>query len=76
MNNARRASTAGKAVATYKKESNTDMESVLGDLLCDLIHWADSTGFDFHAALDRAKVNYKEEVISEHQNAKAIFYEV
>lgn len=75
MNNQKRAANAAKAITTYKKEAGTDMESVLSDLLCDLIHWADVENYDFHAALERAKVHYKTEVIEEHLNARAIFEE-
>jgi hypothetical protein len=34
---------------------------VTEDLLCDLMHWADATNFDFDAALDRARHNYQAE---------------
>jgi hypothetical protein len=36
-------------------------KSSLGDLLCDLMHWADRNNFDFEVALIRAQGHYEAE---------------
>jgi len=41
--------------------TGTDLEDSLGDLLCDLMHWADRNDSDFDTALDGARANYTEE---------------
>lgn len=38
-----------------------DGETVLGDLLTDLMHWCDRNGVDFQKKLAGAALNYKEE---------------
>jgi hypothetical protein len=38
-----------------------DCEDSLGDLLCDLMHWADKCDFDFVAALQQACCRYEAE---------------
>ena len=37
------------------------MEDALGDLLGDLMHWADAKGFNFELALLRARHHYEAE---------------
>ena len=56
-----RAAWAGAALSTFMKETGTDQEDALGDLLADLMHWADRRNFDFDLALDRAHGHYLEE---------------
>src|SRR5262245_47782084 len=56
--NDRRAEWAAKAMSTFTETTGTDLEDSLGDLLCDLMHWADRNDFDFHLALDRARWHY------------------
>jgi hypothetical protein len=61
ITNLDRANWADKAVLAFREETYCDHEESLGDLLCDLMHWADTRNFDFDAALDRARHNYQEE---------------
>jgi hypothetical protein len=42
-----------------------DLEDVLSDLLCDLMHWSDRQGFDFDAALRRAHGHHDAETCGE-----------
>ena len=56
-----RAEWAGKAIAAFQLETGTDDEDVLGDLIADLMHWADRNNYDFEAALFRAQGNYRTE---------------
>lgn len=52
---------AATALAAFRQETGSDREDSLGDLLCDLMHWADVHNFDFEAALFRARCHYREE---------------
>ena len=63
--NKARAVWAGVALAAFTQETQCDFEDSLGDLLCDLMHWADHQGFDFEAALFRARGHYAEETREE-----------
>jgi hypothetical protein len=65
--NGRRAERAAKAVAAFRAEVSCDTheflvraeyEDSLGNLLADLMHWADRNDFNFKAALDRAQWHY------------------
>lgn len=56
-----RAAWAGVALLAFMLETATDREDALGDLLADLMHWADRHNFDFDLALDRARCHYAEE---------------
>lgn len=38
-----------------------DTEFYLSDLLTDLMHWADRSGFEFEHELSRARANYADE---------------
>ena len=40
-----------------------DLECVVSDLLCDLMHLSDRDGFDFDRATSNAAGNYQEELI-------------
>jgi hypothetical protein len=53
-----RAEWAGKAITAFQRETGTDDEDVLGDLIADLMHWSDRTNYDFEAALFRAQGHY------------------
>lgn len=44
---------------------NEEDETVLGDLLADLMHWCDRHGVDFEAKLAGARANYAEETANE-----------
>lgn len=60
-----RASWAGSALATFIQVTGTDLEDAMGDLLADLMHWADRHNYDFDAALDRARHHYEAETVGE-----------
>jgi hypothetical protein len=57
-----RADWADKAIRAFRAETGSDHEDSLGDLLTDLMHWADTRNFDFAAALDRARGHYAAEI--------------
>ena len=40
-----------------------DLECVVSDLLCDLMHLSDRDGFDFDRAMNSAAGNYQEELV-------------
>ena len=61
VTNLDRANWADKAVHAFREQTGCDYADSLGDLLCDLMHWADARNFDFDAALDRAGCVYQEE---------------
>ncbi|MGE5512902.1 MAG: hypothetical protein ACM31O_16815 [Bacteroidota bacterium] len=50
------------ALIAFRRATGCDYEDSLGDLLCDLMHWSDARGFDFEAALERARAHYEAEV--------------
>ena len=64
MNDAR-AEWAAAALRHFQCITGTDFEDAPGDLLCDLMHWADRNSFDFHAALARASEHYEAETTPE-----------
>jgi hypothetical protein len=57
-----RAAWAAEALATFRRRTGTDYEDALGDLLCDLMHWADEHELDFDSALSRARDHHHAEV--------------
>ena len=59
--NSSRANWAGAALAVFVARTGVDREDSLGDLLTDLMHWADRNNFDFEAALARAECHYAAE---------------
>jgi hypothetical protein len=59
--NGPRATWANAAIEVFIDTTGTDFEDSLGDLLCDLMHWADRYDFDFNAALETARDHYTEE---------------
>ncbi len=65
VTNLDRAKWADKAILAFREQTGCDHEDSLGDLLGDLMHWADARNFDFEAALDRARQHYKEELSDE-----------
>jgi hypothetical protein len=65
VTNLDRACWADKAILAFREQTGCDHEDSLGDLLGDLMHWADARNFDFEAALDRARQHYKEELSDE-----------
>jgi hypothetical protein len=56
-----RAAWADKAISAFRRESGTDLEDALPDLLADFMHWSDRAGYDFDLALDRARGHYEAE---------------
>jgi len=66
-------------VTGQSQDVQTDPETVLGDLLGDLMHWCDTQktsgglkeSIDFEAALERARNHYKEECVDERQQLPA-----
>ena len=60
-----RAEWAGAALSAFMRETGTDEEDALGDLLADLIHWCDRNKYDFDAALDRARGHYEAETLGD-----------
>ena len=59
--NDKRSAWAGLAIAAFQQTTGTDDEDVLGDLLTDLMHWADRNNYDFDAALSGAQSHYTAE---------------
>ena len=61
MTNLDRANWADKAILALREQTGGDHEDSLGDLLGDLMHWADARNFDFDAALNTARMHHQEE---------------
>jgi hypothetical protein len=59
--NAARVASADAALLAYRTRTRCDAEDSLGDLLCDLMHWADKYGFAFNEAFERAHNHYHAE---------------
>lgn len=82
--NADRAAWGGRSVAAFaaatglRADLGSDPETVLGDLLADLMHWCDArapsgrlTQFvDFESALKRARDHYGNETADEQRKAR------
>jgi hypothetical protein len=62
VSNLDRSEWAAAALRHFQCITGTDWEDSLGDLLCDLMHFADANNFDFKAAVVRASNNYIEEL--------------
>lgn len=60
--NADRVGWAQEALVAFMNATRCDFEDSLGDLLCDLMHWADANQFDFEAALFRARFHHEAEI--------------
>ena len=61
-----RADWAGQAIAAFAHATRMDTvgedaETMLGDLLADLMHWCDRNNVDFETQLACARSNYAEE---------------
>ena len=65
--NDKRAATAASCVRLFQELTGSDPETALGDMLCDLMHFADrARGFEsFRQALDHACDHYDAETDSE-----------
>jgi hypothetical protein len=62
VTNKDRAEWAAAALRHFQSITGTDWEDCLGDLLCDLMHFANTNNFDFKAAVIRASGHYIEEL--------------
>jgi len=60
--NLQRAVWAEGAIIAFCGQTGCVHEDSLGDLLCDLMHWAKIENFDFSAALNRARFHFDAEV--------------
>lgn len=60
--NRKRAQCGAVAMRAYRKAKISDNDSCLEDLLCDLIHWADSNQRNFLKALVAATKHYAHEI--------------
>jgi hypothetical protein len=60
-----RSNWAGSAPAKFMEVTGTEEADALGDLLADLMHWADRKGYDFDAALECARAHYHAETAGE-----------
>jgi hypothetical protein len=66
-------------VTGQSQDVQTDPETVLGDLLGDLMHWCDAQktsggleeSIDFESALERARNHYNEECADEREQVRA-----
>jgi hypothetical protein len=61
LSNIERTAWADEAIKVVRLRTRCDHEDSLGDLLADLMHWADENNFDFEAALIRACGQYEAE---------------
>ena len=63
--NVRRAAWAREAVAAFQNETGQDdsdgLDTLLTDLLCDLLHLCDQEGLEFQSILLLAKTHYDAE---------------
>lgn len=65
-----RACWADLAIREFMEATRADPEDALCDLLADLMHWADRTGFDFGEELESAREHYQAESLAESQNGE------
>jgi hypothetical protein len=72
VTNKDRAEWAGAALRHFQCITGTDWEDSLGDLLCDLMHFANANNFDFKAAVIRASSAYVEELFEEEPAAPPV----
>jgi hypothetical protein len=63
--NAERAVSADAAIFAYMARTRCDCEDSLGDLLCDLMHWADRSRVSFAEAFYSARCHYAAELAEE-----------
>ena len=68
MNNQDRAESACKAVERFSDAldmGDEDDDTRISDLLCNMMHFCDQQGVDFHDCLERASRNYETEIADE-----------
>lgn len=64
--NRNRAEWAANALDEFQRVCDTEVEDALADLLCDLMHYANQTHFNFDDELARAKRHFDEEMNDEY----------
>jgi hypothetical protein len=69
VTNAHRAKWAEACVSVFIQHTGCDNEDALGDLLCDLMHWAVQRNFALYAALESALGHFEAELVEEGQIA-------
>jgi len=67
-----RAAWAQVAIDAYQDATGTDDESALGDLLCDLRHWAKRADYDFDEYSARGLMHFEAEVEEEEDRRVAV----
>lgn len=67
--NGRRAQWAAGALSKFQSLTGIDDDTVLYDLLADLMHWCDRHAVIFNDELDRARAHYDAETTPEHSTA-------
>jgi hypothetical protein len=60
-----RAAWAGAALREFQRQTGTDDENAVNDLLGDLMHWCDRKGVDFDDELTHARWHYDAETTPE-----------
>lgn len=65
VTNSLRAHWAELCIQRFIELTGTDREDSLGDLLCDLMHWAKQNRFDYEAAAERASGHFQAELADE-----------
>ena len=73
INNRDRAEFAASALDYFQVACPCGDDDALTDLLCDLMHWANQTSFDFDAELARAKRNYSSELSEESEEKTHVY---
>lgn len=56
--NGPRAASAGIAVRVFRRDTGTELENVVADLIADLGHWCDRNDQDFDAEFARGRAIY------------------
>ena len=70
--NANRARWAAIVLAEFQRQTGSDAEDAVSDLLADLMHWCDRFGQDFNAELRRARNHYGAETATTVSNTGAL----
>lgn len=59
--NVKRALWVERAIEQFRKDTRTDLEDALADLLADMGHYCDRTGESLQKCIERAKYHYDAE---------------
>jgi len=68
VKNSDRAEWAEQAVQTFKEGTRMrgeDEETIIGDLLCDLMHYCRINGWDFADLMERAESHFEIEIVED-----------